>query len=530
MFASPVGTNEPPQRHVLADRSALPDQFILCRDPGHVPDGWPKYVEHDWCLGYQPSLPVVRLADEFGTSMGWLLGWAVDGSGALLESGQIATVPVAASDELEHWIYLHGGRFAVIVVTPSFARVYLDPCGSLSAVYCPVLECVASTTSIVPRGGDTEEITEHMRLVGIPGVGMYPLHLTPRKNVLRLLPNHFLDLGTWEAARHWPKTHAFALRDTADVVSSVVDRVRLNLGGVIDVWPALLRLTAGRDSRMLLACARPMADQITFFTAEHERADEASWLDCSTASRIARDLGLRYRRLSHRRARPEDLDEWLVRTGWSVGEEKGRQACTTFKSLPPRHADLVAMCGELGRAEHWPEQLPDFWTRHAGQSEFDRDQLIDFFMNLYFPLNGGRHPQSRSTIAEWLETLQPYDKYFVNDLFYIEQRLGTWGGVFPYGFAQDGRFQLFPFSHRQIFEALLSLPKSVRLNDDLTHQLIESEWPELLAYPYNRARGLQRIATARFSALRFSARARRAARHPLRSTRRIVARIRRRVT
>jgi len=462
--------------------------------------------------------------------MGWLLGYAVDDSGVLLKGGQTAMVPSAATDELEDWIYLHGGRFAAIVLTSSSARLYLDPCGSLSAVYCAVLECVASTTSLVPRGGDTEEIAEHMSVVGIPGVGMYPLHLTPRKNVLRLLPNHFLDLGTWEAERHWPKTNTFAVRDTADVVASVVDRVRLNIGGLLDGWPVLLRLTAGRDSRMLLACARPLADRITFFTAEHGRSDEVSWLDCSTGSRIAKDLGLRYMRLSHRRPKREDLDEWLVRTGWSVGEERGRQACTTFKSLPPGHADLVGMCGELGRAEHWPEGMPDFWPGDARDPELSPDQLLTFFLNLYFPLNGGRHPLSRATIGEWLETVQSYDPYFVVDLFYIEQRLGTWGGVFPYGFAQDGRFQLFPFSHREIFEALLSLPKSVRLNDDLTHELIEGEWPALLAYPFNRTRGLQRVGAARFSALRFSARTRRAARHPVRSTRRIVARIRRRVT
>lgn len=379
-------------------------------------------------------------------------------------AGQTVTVPFAATDELgddlspRRPLRRDGGHAA-------FARVYLDPCGSLSPVYCSILVCVASTTSLVPRDGDTEDIAEHMSAVGIPRDGMYPLHLTPRKNVLRLLRNHFLDLGTWEAERLWPKASTFAVRDTADVVSSVEDRVRLTWANSCTPGLCSFRLTAGRDSRMLLACARPFADQITFLTAEHERSDEVSWLDCSTGSPIAKDLGLRYVRLSHRRARPEDLNEWLVRTGWSVGEERGWRACTTFKSLPPGHADLVGMCGELGRAEHC-RRFPDFWTRHAGQSEFGRSDLLGFLLNFWF--RGGRHPQSRSTIAQWLESVQSFDLRLVLDLFEIEQRLGTWGGVFPYGFANDGRFQLFPFSHRQTFEALLSLPKSVRLNDDLT--------------------------------------------------------------
>jgi hypothetical protein len=309
-----------------------------------------------------------------------------------------------------------------------------------------------------------------------------------------------------------------------DDFSTVVERVRRNILGLTSEWPVLQRLTGGRDSRMLLACARPFADRITFFTAEHERSNQRSWLDCNAGSRIARDLGLRYLRLARLEPKPEDLDEWLARTGWSVGEEMGRQACTTFKALPAGHADLVGMGGEFGRAQQWPAEKPDYWPGDATRPEPSLDNLLSFFLNLYFPLYGGRHPLSRSTVAEWLETVRSYDPYFIIDLFYIEQRLGTWGGVFPYAFANDGRFQLFPFSHREIFEALVSLPKSTRLDDDLTHQLIKREWPALLAYPFNRPQGVQRVTAVHFSAYRFAQRARRAAPNPVRTTRRVAAR------
>ena len=512
------------------DSAALPEQFVLCRDPAHVPAGWPTEVISDWCLGHHPSLPVVRIVDQLGRPAGWLIGHAIDDDGVLLKGGETVTAPVASTHELETWIYLHAGRFAAIVLTQSFERFYLDVAGSLSMVYSEVLTCVASTTSVLPRSAETEDLVEDMQLVGIPGVGMYPLHLTQRRNVLRLLPNHVLDLRTWGVQRHWPAPPALPVRNTAEVVSTVVDRTRLVIGALAERWPVLQRLTAGRDSRMLLACARPFTDRITFFTAEHLRSDETSWVDCVTASRMARDLHLRYLRLARRPAVPADLDEWQFRTGWSVGEEKGRQACTTFKSLPPGHVDLVAMCGELGRAEHWPEQLPDFWSPRPGTTEFARDQLLEFIMALYFPPNVARHPRSEATVAEWLETTQSYDLYTAHDLFYIEQRLGTWGGVFPYAYAIEGRFQLFPFADRRIFEAMMSLPTDTRLRDEMTQMLIEREWPELLAYPFNQPQGLQRLKAIRFRALRFSARAHRAARHPLRSTRRIVARIRRRIT
>jgi hypothetical protein len=515
-------------RTVKDDRNALHDQFILCRDRDQIPDEWLVHRVGQWWLGHHPSLPVVRLSDEVGFPLGWLLGWAVDDRGKLREADKTAAVSFATADELEHWIYLHGGRFVAIVVRSPLARVYLDPCGSLSVVYCAALECVASTTTVVPRVGDTADLVEETRLVGIPGYGLYPLGLTPRKNVLRLVPNHFLDLEKWQAVRHWPKTYPFAPRGVGEVVSTVADRVRLTIGGVLDERPVLLRLTAGRDSRLLLACARRFADRITFFTAEHERSDEVSWLDCSTGSRIAGDLGLSYMRLKRRPPRQEDLDEWLFRTGWSIGEERGQRALRTYHSLPPGHVDLIGLCGELGRVEHWPRLSPDLLARRPVLAQFTHDELLEFIPTLdSFPFVA-RHPRSASTVLEWLKEVEPYDLdlHLVHDLFYIEQRMGSWGGIFPYAYAQDGRFQLFPFSNREIFEAMLSLPVSARLNDEMGLELIRREWPELLRYPFNAPRGLQRVAAAQFPALRFSGRARRAVRHPVRSTRRILARVR----
>jgi hypothetical protein len=192
-------------RTVKDDRNALHDQFIPCRDRGQIPDEWLIHRVGQRWLGHHPSLPVVRLSDEVGFPLGWLLGWAVDDRGKLREADETAAVSFATADELEHWIYLHGGRFVAIVVRSPLARVYLDPCGSLSVVYCAALECVASTTTVVPRVADTADLVEETRLVGIPGYGLYPLQLMPRKNVLRLVPNHFLDLERWQAVRHWPR-------------------------------------------------------------------------------------------------------------------------------------------------------------------------------------------------------------------------------------------------------------------------------------------------------------------------------------
>src|SRR5512142_1793036 len=175
------------------DRAVLAQQFLLCRDAALIPEPWRDDALGDWHLGHDPSLPVTRLVDSSRRPLGWLLGWAVGTAGLVDEDA--TTVPAEDPEGREEWIYGHGGRFVAVLVAGPSPRVYLDPSGSLSVVYCPALECVGSTPSAIPRDGDTGDRTDLARLVGVPKNAMYPLDLTPRRNVFRLLPNHFLDLG-----------------------------------------------------------------------------------------------------------------------------------------------------------------------------------------------------------------------------------------------------------------------------------------------------------------------------------------------
>jgi hypothetical protein len=259
---------------VTADWMSLPEQFILCRDARHLPPGWSTHTLRNWHLGHHPSLPVTPVWAD-GAPIGWMLGYAISGEGVLL-GFETVTLPAGfgTPDNFERWVFSHGGRFAAVLLSEASSEVYVDPIGSLSVVYCPSLETVASTVTVVPREGDTDELTDLARVVGIPKDSMYPLQYTPRRNVWRLIPNHLLDLRRWHVARHWPKAVIPPADDVTHAADEVIERVRLHLTALLAQRPVLLRLTAGRDSRMLLACARPWINRITTFTAEHEFSDE----------------------------------------------------------------------------------------------------------------------------------------------------------------------------------------------------------------------------------------------------------------
>ena len=469
--------------------AALLDQFILSRDASDLPAGWPVQQRDGWYLGSHPSLPVVTLTNPEGLPIGCLLGYIISPEGTMLHAGALRLpAEVCTPDAIEPWIYGHGGRFIAALLAPPYSRVYLDPTGSLSAVYCPPLEILAATPTLVPREGDTAELTDLNRVLGFPfRDGMYPVGLTPRKNVWRLLPNHYLDLRRFAAVRHWPRSDFRAGMSPQRLLDRIADRIAQQVGALTRWRPATVGLTAGYDSRTLLACARGHLHRLTFFTAEFGHPDEDAWLDGNTARAIAREHGLPYFRLKFRPPEPRDLEGWIVRTGNSAGEVRGWRASTTYKHLPPGHIDLITTVVDAMHHHQWSaDDYP-----HTAAITPDR---------LVAECGTGPHPLAMQAAAAWLDGLPTTDPALTLDIFYFEQRLGCWGGVTAYAYGDEERTEMYPMNHRDIIEAVVELPYAGRLTARFQETLIEQRWPELLKYPFNTPTRRQRVGLATYRA------------------------------
>ena len=203
----------------------LVGQFILCKSADLVPPGWARRSHGPWFLGTHPSLPVFDVSAADSSMIGWLLGWAISPQAQLVNGGvQFALSPCGADapGRFESSLYAYGGRFAAAMLTDRVSRFYLDPCGSLAAVFCPEQCIVASTPSLVscvrdPEEENRRELVQAMNLAKLDSGCAFGL--TPRRSVERLLPNHFLNLDTWGAERHWPIGE---IRTNLDVRDSVL--------------------------------------------------------------------------------------------------------------------------------------------------------------------------------------------------------------------------------------------------------------------------------------------------------------------
>jgi hypothetical protein len=468
-------TNDSPRE--LAARfppSALAGQFVLCRDAAFIPPSWHTRELGSWKLGVHPILPVVTLQTSDGAPIGWLVGYAIAPTGRMVTDR--LTVPCTRPvwcDAFEDAIYTLGGRWIALLLTRPAQRVYLDAAGSMAAVYSPAHQMVSSTTTLVPYSRGCDDDVDLLRAVGIPDRNaLLPFGLTSRKRVSRVLPNHYLDLDEWATRRHWPVDPLVTDVDPERAATRVAAVVKRHVAAVVAARSAYAALTAGYDSRMIVACAREHVDRLQMITFDLPEA--TARIDCEVATHLARQLRLSHRVLPFVEPTREQLDEWVWRTGSEIGETRGRAWTATYRRLDPSRAEITGQAGELCRASYW---------RAARRP---RDASIDDILRV---LEVPATPRMIELAAQWVRGVRARDTIQLYDFLYIEQWLGCWAGVLPYAEPTATAFRLYPLVHRETFTQMLRLPNEWKVNEQFPKDVIRAQWPELLRAPFNRLLG-----------------------------------------
>jgi hypothetical protein len=284
------------------------------------------------------------------------------------------------------------GRFLGVDLSGADPVLHPDPTGTLAAVFAPEEGAVGSTGSVIPVSARTPFAVDWILATDIPYADvMYPLGLTPRRGVERILPNHVLDLGSWLHQRRWPA--GGWTRDAVPEAASreALDTIRAALRAVHDVWDLELSLTAGYDSRMLLACMRELT-RVTAYTVY--LGDEASWCDVRDAREIASRADIPHRVLKRRRIRSRQMRNWVVRTGGEGGEPRGWVASPLLDDLPGGRAIITGGQADFARVQ-------GFRRRFLGQSITPRDILARCHAP---PL-----PDFARRAEDWLSALPPLD-------------------------------------------------------------------------------------------------------------------------
>lgn len=411
----------------------LPGQFVLAHSPPEAPQGWDRRSLGPWHLAHSPDLPVNPTPPD--EPDGFLLGW-----------------PLGDDTDL-------GGRWVHLDST----SVRLDPLGSYSVVYHEA-GIVASSTAAMPRDA-LEENTDLTTVLNLPDEdNWFPFGLTPYHKVHRLLPDHLLHLPSLTVERQ----HQFGQLDTDDEASAniVAGNLCEQFDKLASCTPITLGLTAGNETRMLLAALRYHTEGVSFFTIGKSTSQ-----DVRTARRLARRFDLRHKNFQPVRDESEEA-AWFERVGRCVAGATMRNAA--LKRLLGQDAVLVkGLGGEVGRGYYYA-------TADETDIEFDIEELLH---RMHLPIV--------SPLAEagqrWLEDLTVTDAHSVLDHAYIENRVGCWAAPQIHGDIGPAT-TIWPLNQVSSVNAMLSLSYESKTSNSLSPMVVDRLWPEILSVPINRRR------------------------------------------
>lgn len=428
-------------------------------------------------IAFDP-LPVIRVEDEHGDVIGAFLGTVIDPEtgNTFQDKVTLPSLKERNIDEyIEREIYRRTGSFLFILDRPDARRLYLDACGSLSAVWDPETGRAGAISSqlVTQTEVSSRFDAELYNALRVDRDGWFPAGLTAHHGIRRLMPNHYLDLDAKAAIRHWPRQALSITKDPEATCGRILDGVRATLNGLAKKAPLSVALTAGNETRMIVAASHQPPGDLEYVTVSADGAE----LDLYRAKELAALFNLPHRIISLKLADAQGQQDWQDRAGWAIGGPH-IQTHPTIQQLRNRPYFVGGLGGEIGRAFFWR------------QADTDDTQITP--EGLWARIGMPSHPRGVAVVAEWLDALRrdlgDLPSLLVLDLAYLEIRMGCWGFALSYTKSQPT--DIHPLISRDSFSAMLSLPPEWRRMKKGTNLMIQSVirqgWAELLELPISR--------------------------------------------
>lgn len=451
-------------------------QAFIGTERPEAPAGYElRQIDQIW-LAADRRLPLTTLVDSAGRAFGLVVGFAYsEFEDRFLPSGEAAApVQVEDVDDVERSVIPKlSGLYVLITFGRMPLRLYMDHGGSFPMVYSAIDKRAASSPALLldeDAYRDRFRPDLHQALIGKEGGGGWISGtLTAHRDVHRVLPNHYLDLVEWTAHRFWPREGEFgAWREFEPAVRDAAEALRKFSNAACATFDVAATVTAGFDSRLLVASCRESAERCEFFTI---RAPDAE-LDIDVSQEIARRFDLKHRVLPLREADSDQIAIW-DRTVGDCMVEAPRRTHPTLRELTSRDAMFTGMYGEVGRCRLYRQ---DFLQINDGQ--IDARFVVD---RLTLPA----HSELLASVATWLDGLRGQPNSVVLDLAFHELKFGNWAmGQRP--FTNSLKLNFLPFAQRAVMDAFIGVAPAEKTTERLFWALIDRLWPELAAIPINK--------------------------------------------
>lgn len=458
-------------------------QFILGASPQpEIP--WPhRSVGGLYSLQYHPDLTCIQ-AERRGNIELTLIGDIVDPR--KVEASNLAILQrfqdeMRCAKDLVNLTRQFGGRWLIIADDGHTTIVHNDACGLRSAFYCSDMDlgpACGSQAELIAAGRLTPDARAESEFLSSDYVRRDPEWWWPGdtcayQQIKRLLPNHYLDFRNQTAHRFWP-VRSLERISPDEAVIKASELLRGLVEAAARRFPLALPLTAGFDSRVILAASRGVARDLFCYTIKMPHLSQSD-PDIFIPSRLLRKLGLKHHVVPASSPITAPFSELLKNNVNPSHEVAGGMAEALLRCYPndavclTGHAVEIARCGYYWRAcDHPKDVTVPLLARLAGMhgDPFALDAFEEWLRGALEGVSGTGLP--------------------LLDLFYWEQRVGSWAAS---GAAQWDVFQerFPPFGCRELQELLLGVDPSWREHPDyrLFVGVAKRLWPEVLSEPIN---------------------------------------------
>jgi hypothetical protein len=480
----------------LLDDLLFRRQFILGPRPFAATPRWScRPLRHGLTLSAHPDLQV--FSESHDDASVTLLGFVLDPFNPARTDADVVRSLAKGTSDITTLISLTkplAGRWAIIFQDRAGTYVFTDPFGFRSVFYhrdgCD--SWCGSQPEIIRANCKLQRNTDEKLLQFLmdPAFGRsessWVGNQTVYRDCLHLLPNHYLDVSRSEQVRFFPVGPLSNLEESAVIEASrtVLEGI---FAGIAGRRKALMALTAGWDSRLLLAASRNVSSEMQYYV-DRKGTLPGHHPDVRIPRQLAKRLGISF--LTYDSA--DDVPGWFSSalsanvTGARM-LPKTRSICALLISGEKR----IVIKGDGG------EVFRNDWD----DCSFDPQTATTRYLVREF--SKVVHPFVLQEADRWRQRLPELDdRVNVTVLFLWEQRLGNWGA--QYQAEQDIAVDtLHPFNCRLLIETMLSAPRRMRTPPGypLYRQLLQTMWPEVLSSPFYHCVGPS-VVTINVSALK----------------------------
>ncbi len=370
----------------------------------------------------------------------------------------------------------YSGRFVLIFIENLNIKIFHDCTATQKVYYCHMgnKTWISSRPNLIAQLLNLDITTDSSKIEFYNSPNFSRLNnsnignTTIYDDVFQLIPNHYLDIASGETFRYWPNKRIDYL-PLSDVAEKCAKIIKGYLKSIVNRYPVMIPVTAGKDSRLLVSATKDFSDKVYYYINKESGLNYDS-KDIAVPKKMFKKLGIEYHILE-----PETtIDEDFIKQYHENNGTASVRYLPFIYNYYKNFAEKVNLPGNFasGGFEHFKE-LPKSIN---GESLAKLYKIKPYgFVTTYY--------------SKWLTESQDLcERYNIDllQLFYWEERLSNWGTQIQMekDIAQE---EFNPLNSRLLVVLFLSVnPKYIRPPYYILHRkIIKLLWPDLLQVPIN---------------------------------------------